>query len=188
MTSLFAQLYLALQQQITANVPEIKWIDMDLGQLESYEERPAVQWPCVLIDFPAAQYSNNSDGVQWCEVNISIRLGFAPFSSTNHLTPDVSKENALQYFEIENKLYDALQGFTAGDCVQGLVRISAATERREDIYRVRELQFTTATEDDTAQNYHNKTEADLEMQVQSSEDESDDGGIISTPPDEDEEP
>ena len=44
-----------------------------------------------------------------------------------------------------------------------MMRISAATERREDAYRVRELQFTTATEDDTAKNPVNMKEADLEV-------------------------
>ena len=117
-----------------------------------------------LIDFPAARYSNNSDGVQWVEVTINVRLAFAPFGSTNQITPDVSKQKALEYFEIEHKLHAALQGFTAGYCVQGLDRFTAAAELRDDTFRVRMLQYSTATEDDTVQHYHNKVEADMEIE------------------------
>ena len=151
MESLFAQLFLAIQTHIKANVPAIKWIDQDLGQLEAYDIRPAVEFPCVLIDFPVAAYSNESQLVQWADVNISIRLGFAPFTSANSVAPDVSKEQALEYYEIENDLVKALHGFTADECIQPMMRISAATERREDSYRVRDIQFTTGTEDTTAQ-------------------------------------
>ena len=154
MTSLFAQLYLAIQAQIetlldTEGKKVIKWIDQDMGQLETYKERPSVSFPCVLIDFPTAQYSEEGEKVQWAAINISIRLGFAPFTSANSVAPDISKEAALQYYEIENALVACLYGFTAGDCVQPMIRVSAATERRDDSYRVREIMFSTATEDDT---------------------------------------
>lgn len=163
-TSLFAQLFLAIQEQIEKEVPEIRQIDIDLGQLETYETRPAVSFPCVLIDFPATPYSNHSQGWQWADVNVTIRLGFTPFSSASSITPDVTKEQALHFFELENKLYEALQGFTAGGCIQPLIRVSAATERREDAYRVREIQFTTGTEDDTAKTKVGHQAADLEVE------------------------
>lgn len=163
MDSLFAQLYLAIQEQIKTLVPDVIWIDQDMGQLEGYENRPSVSFPCVLIDFPTTQYSGLGEMVQWAEVNISIRLAFAPFSSANSVAPDISKEAALHFYEIEDKLYQALQGFTAEGCVQPMVRIAAATERREDTYRVRELIFTTATEDVTAKYPVNNITADLDM-------------------------
>lgn len=163
MDSLFAQLFLAIQQQIKSKVPEVLWIDQDLGQLEGYDNRPSVSFPCVLIDFPTTQYSGLGEMVQWADVNISVRLAFAPFSSANSVAPDISKEAALFFYEIEDKLYQALQGFTADECVQPMVRISAATERREDTYRVRELIFTTATEDVTAKYPVNIVKADLDL-------------------------
>jgi hypothetical protein len=166
MQSLFAQLFLAIQEQIKAAVPEVRYIDQDLGQLDYYEDRPAVSWPCAFIDFPAAQYQDESQEVQWAAVNVSIRIGFSPFSSANSLSPDISKENALQFYEVENKLFKALQGFDANGCIQPLTRISAHTEKRQDPFRVRELLFTTATEDDTAQVSDTKTNANLNLQIE----------------------
>lgn len=163
MKSLFAQLFLAIQEHIKNNVPSIKWIDQDLGQLDFYETRPAIQFPCVLIDFPQAVYSNESQLVQWADVQVNIRLAFAPFTSANSVAPDVSKEKALEYYDLENALYKALAGFTANDCVQPLIRVSAATERREDPFRVREIIYTTGTEDETAMPENIMTNSGLEL-------------------------
>ncbi len=164
MTSLFAQLYLAIQDRIKTVVPDVKWIDQDLGQLEQYEVRPSVAFPCVLIDFGAAQYTDQSDDVQWVNVQIALRLGFAPFGSANGVSPQATKEHALEYYEIEQKLYEALQNFTANGCVQPMTRISATTEMREDTFRVRQLVFTTATEDDTARPVTTKVAAAMEVE------------------------
>lgn len=163
MTSGFALTYLALQAHLQTNMPELVWIDQDLGQLETGYQRPAVSFPAVLIDFDSVQYKNLSQWVQWVDFNISIRLAFAPFDSANNHAPTASKEHALEYYEIEERLYKALAGFTANDTIQPLVRVAAATERREDTYRVRHIIFTTASEDATAQLPINMTAAQLQV-------------------------
>lgn len=148
--SVFGLMFLAIQQQIMANVPEIVWIDQDLGQLEHYETRPSVQFPCVLIDFAEAQAKDESGMVQWLDIVATFRLGFAPFTSAASVTPDVPKKQALQYYEIENKLYKCIHGFDAGECIQAFSRVNVGTEKRNDPYRIRVMNFTTATEDDGA--------------------------------------
>ena len=150
MTSLFSHLFLALQEQIKKQVPEIKWIDLDLGQLDFYDERPKVTFPCVLIDFPDAIFKDEHQNVQWGELIIHFKMGFSPFSSANSLAPDITKEKALDFYEIESKVYQALQQFEADGQVQPLTRIRATTEKRSDPYRVRLMIMTTATEDDAA--------------------------------------
>lgn len=47
----FGDLLLQLQARIQQEVLEIREIAEDKGQLESYDIRPAVSFPCVLIDF-----------------------------------------------------------------------------------------------------------------------------------------
>jgi hypothetical protein len=164
MTSGFALLFLALQAHIKASVPAIRYIDQDLGQLEYYPEgeRPAVAWPCLLIDIEATDSRDLGDGIQELDLAIHLRLGFSPFSSANSLTPDLSKEKALQFYEIESDLFVAVQRFDADGMVQPLTRQGGiATEKREDPFRVRVMTFTSTAEEDGARGYHNKVEADL---------------------------
>lgn len=164
--SLFAQIFIELQKKIAADVPEVKWVDLDVGQLESYEVRPKVQFPCVLIDFPGATYSNLSQNVEWWDGNINIKLGFDPFSETSSITPDAVKFQGLEYFEIEHKLYKSLKSFTAAGNIQPMCRISAVTENRDDTFRVRDIAFTSAAEDEAAQTDPGTTAAGLLVENQ----------------------
>lgn len=157
MNSIFSLLLVSMMKRIDEMVPEIRWIDQDFGQLEHYEERPPVAFPCVLIDFNQTSYDQELMQVQMGTLNINIRLAFAPFSNSSSITPDFVQSKALQYYDIEMRLYQALQGWNPeSDICQPLVRISASNERREDPLRVRTLVFTTAFEDSSAQKVYTK--------------------------------
>lgn len=144
MNSPFANLFEALQTQIKAQVPAIRWIDQDMGQLESYNERPAVAWPCVLIDFDGWNFENMGQNCQTAEGDIIIRLAFPPFSHSNNLSP--VKDKALIFYEHEFNLHKALQGWNP-EGFSPMTRISADTEKRNDPIRVRVIRYRIAFED-----------------------------------------
>lgn len=157
MNSVFAQLFLAIQNHLKDVLPTIRQVDQDLGQLDYYPEdgRPNVSWPCLLLDFDATA-DELGDGVQWLSINVNCRLAFSPYSSAASFVPDIVREKALEFYEVELQLYQALQGFDAGGIVQPLSRMGAIiTEKREDPFRVRQMTFTTATQDFSAQHPHN---------------------------------
>lgn len=154
MNSPFANLFEALQTRIKAQVPAIRWIDQDMGQLEHYAERPAVAWPCVLIDFDGWNFENMGQNCQTAEGDLIIRLAFPPFSHSNNLSP--VKDKALIFYEHEFNLHKALQGWEpvispppggAGGGFSPMTRISADTEKRDDPIRVRVIRYRLAFED-----------------------------------------
>jgi len=150
MNSFFANFYLDLCERIRTAVPKIKWIEQDFGQDVFDKWRPNVAFPAVLIDFPSVQYSGEGGLSQFGEVSVSIRLLNNPFSQSYDAAPLEVKKEALQYFEIEQQLVDALHGWAPdkGYC-QPLVRSSITSNNRNDIgLRIRNLSFTTAYEED----------------------------------------
>lgn len=164
MNSLFAQLLLKAQDHIKANVPDIRWTDQDLGQLEWYEIRPAVSWPCCLIDFNSTTYEQMQLNRQLGNLTFTLRLGFDNFSSSGSTGPLPVREKALEFYELEQKLYKAFQGWNADGLMQDCSRVSAVTERREgDNFRVRVLTFTSMTEDDTASPVIQKAKPQLQV-------------------------
>lgn len=149
--ALFSQLLLKIQDRITAQVPEVAWKDQELGQLDWYDTRPAVQFPCVLIDFPNTNYDQMQSNQQWGNLMFSLRLAFAPFASANAAAPQSAKEYALTHYEIEHKLFKAFQGWDADGLIQQATRVNTVTERRQgDNFRVRNMVFTTSFMDDAA--------------------------------------
>ncbi|MBX2904874.1 MAG: hypothetical protein KF744_02470 [Taibaiella sp.] len=150
MTSPFARLFLALQARIAAQVADIKYIAQDMGQL-SAKGRPPVSWPCLLIDFDEFCFDDLSENVQVARGTVVLRLGFNPHSGTANGTPTDYKEAALSYYDLEWALHKALQGWSPdGDEFGHFMRSSAATERRQDGYRIRELSYSISFDDYSA--------------------------------------
>jgi hypothetical protein len=158
-----AQLFIAIQRHLLATVPAIKWIDQDFSQLESYDpsdpnSRPPVIFPCALIDFPDATHNDDGNLCQTSDVSVDIRLGFTPYSQSYSGAPESVQERALEYYGIEQQVYQALHGWTPcltqdDDTVieigQPLSRRGSGTEKREDNLRVRVLRLTTSYHDAT---------------------------------------
>lgn len=171
MISFFAQLFLAVQARIEAMVPEILFTNLDIGQLEHYAgERPAVSFPCVLIDFTGSSYTEQGALDQWGQCTMQLRLGFSPFSSPHSNAPDLSKQEALKHYEIEQKLFAVLHGwepvYNAEVLAQPLIRTTVQSEARSDAYRVRIINFTTAFEDVAAMAAITKVEATMIPQAE----------------------
>jgi hypothetical protein len=146
MDSFFSKLYLDLQERIKSAVPEIEWIEQDFGQDVFDEWRPNVAFPAVLIDFPSTVYSEIGNINQSANATISLRLLFAPFSQSYEDAPVEVREDALQFFEIENKLVNALQGWvpTGAYCQPLLRRTVASMNNNRTGLRIRNLSFLTA--------------------------------------------
>jgi len=146
MESAFSQIYLALQQRIKNSVAAIHWIEQDFGQ-ENAPKRPNVAFPTALIDFPSADYNELGDGGQTCLLTISVKLLFAPFSQSYESAPDEVKAKALEYFEAEKQLVDALHGWQPDNgIIQPLVRIRASGNNKSGL-RIRQIEFTTEFEE-----------------------------------------
>lgn len=146
MNSPFANIFVAVQQYVQAQVPGIAYIDQDLGQLKT-SSRPPVQWPCLLIDFEDFTFENLGENVQTAKGTVVLRLGFAPHSNSSQVTPSQYQQQALQYYDIEWALHKAIQGWSPGTDFGSLIRTATTTQKRSDSYRVRELRYSLAFED-----------------------------------------
>lgn len=143
MNSPFAKLYTKIQARIASNVPETKWTDFNLDQLNAFDgERPPVDWPCTLIDFVETTFQQ-MQGYQDGDVIVEFTLAWDEYLQTNSDTPEYVKEQALQYLELEHKYHLAFQGWNAdGLLSNALIRVSATSEKREnDNLRVRRLVY-----------------------------------------------
>lgn len=146
--SYYSLLLLALKARIQQAVPEVLLVEQDWRQIDG-DPTPAVSWPCVLIDFTPAYFGDESESGQWGDVTIQLRLAFPPVTA-----PGTVSEQAIAGYEIEAKLFKALQGWQPtgqdGNAIgQPLTRLQIITEDRKDDIRVRVVYFTTTIEDTT---------------------------------------
>lgn len=143
----FGKIFLELQERIKAEVPEVIYIEQDLGQLGTDDPRKYMSFPGVLIDFPSTPFSNLQGKNQLGTPVVSVTLVFDNYSQTWQDAPLDIRKTGLKYLEVEQRLFIAVQSWESDFC-QALNRTAATGHNRNDVgLRVRELTFTSAFED-----------------------------------------
>lgn len=145
----FSQILLDLQKRISKELPEIQFIDQDLGQLGQVDDngRPPLAYPAVLIDFPNSDFSELAGSAQLGNVQISFQLIFDNYNSTWHKSPAKVVSKGLDYLNTEQKLVNCLNGWSE-DYFTPLIRTNVRSQNNNDIgLRVRMLTFSTSYED-----------------------------------------
>ena len=132
------EFFLAVTTHIAANVPQIKWVDADEGQLY-VSGRPPVAFPACLVDISYPQCESLSGDVQRIRARVELRVVFNLQGSTNAAAPAAVRERSLVRFDVLEALHKALQWWNGGGLFNPLRRISSTPERRADdlkVYRV----------------------------------------------------
>lgn len=160
----FAKIFKALVAHVKAEMPEIVYIDRDLGQLETIE-RPSVAFPCVLISFLPFNFNDLGENVQDAMGMVALKVAFNPYSSTEGSTPETFVDAALEFFELEEKLQEKMHGWSPGDDFQNFTRGSATDDNRRPGLSVRIITYKLASIDYTTQRVRKKTAAELKLAV-----------------------
>ncbi|KAF0198851.1 MAG: hypothetical protein FD170_3971 [Bacteroidetes bacterium] len=142
----------AIAARLGAEVPELKYIDEDWGQLDDYSDNPPVKFPCAIIEVQQAAWRNQSNKVQDGTVNISIRVAELRLSNTNLRAPAPQKLNAAAIWLIQEKIYKALHTWRPVEfpAFSSLTRVSSRKLKRDDGVREFEMIFTTVYVDKAA--------------------------------------
>lgn len=136
-------------KELLKEIEGIKYIDLDKGQMERYNQRPSVLFPAALIKITLPRCTDITTTVQDCTASITIRLAFDFTGDTSSLTPDDIEEESLAYFDLADEVYVKLQGW-GNEEMNELSRRQAIPENRNDGYNVLRLEFSTEFQDDSA--------------------------------------
>lgn len=141
-------IYMALIERLRT-VTEIKWIDLDGGQLSS-ADRAAIALPAALLEISIPECKNFSDMTQFCKARIGVKLVFEKKTiKTSANTPAETLNKSLETYEIISKVYATLQGFETDD-FSALYRTNQGPEVNSN-YFVYRMSFDCEFEDLSAE-------------------------------------
>jgi len=126
-------LYLAIVAQLKSKVSELKWIDVDEGQLS--DENPPVSYPCALIDIDYPNCTDESEYIQLCTARVTIRYAFKPTGQASSASPTLIQQKSLERWDVLTKTFAALQGWGTNEA-SSFSRRSQTNERRRDKLKV----------------------------------------------------
>lgn len=145
-------IYRSLVKQLQTEVPELRWIDLDGGQLEAPDENYPVQFPAAFIDFRSIQYQQLSRNMQQGIASISVRIAFDIYEDFHGDSPNI--EEAANRLRLLHNIYVALHGFSgliledeSDNHFSKLQRQSMQAERRQDAIKVYDMIFQCAVRD-----------------------------------------
>lgn len=95
--------------ELLQEIPELKWIDLDVGQLN--EPTPSVTYPCALIEIDMPKTDDIQENTQQVSARFKITIAVKAYGETNGKTAIEKRSNALSYFKIANNCFKKLQGF-----------------------------------------------------------------------------
>lgn len=144
------QLLTDIQNRLLAEVPELKYVDIDWGQLDFYNPHPPVKFPCALIDISNVQWSNVLKKGQMGLATVVITVADLRLSNTSGAAPQGQKDKAMEIFEVLKNIYVALHGWTSHATYSGLIRQANTLRRREDGVKLYQITFTTEVKDYSA--------------------------------------
>lgn len=132
------ELFIALCDLLKSKVPELQWVDADLGQLNT-SERPPVAFPCCLVEMSYPQCVNHTVWVQRNKVRFQLRVAFNVSAPTNASVPIEVREKALAQYDTLKRIHKVLQGWSCNRSINPTARASVTPESRSDglkVYRV----------------------------------------------------
>lgn len=134
---------LSVQERLGSSVPELGYIDKDWGQL-SYE-KPAVKWPCALLDIENINYTQEGNGVQMADTQITVTVANLRLTASSLLAPN--KEEAYRIIELLDRIHAALHLFTAGSYAP-LFRTNLKKVVADSTHECYKMIYQTAFEED----------------------------------------
>lgn len=127
--------------QLLSEIPELRWIDFDTGQLQ--EEKPSVAYPCALVEINLPRCEDIDNDTQQVYAEFSVLLAFKAMGETNTAAPVPQRSLALQYFDTVNKVERKLHGYRS-EQFYPFSRVSVRNENIRRGLKVVRLSFQTA--------------------------------------------
>ena len=123
-------------------VPAIKFSDLDKGQIDNYDQRPAVAFPAVLLKIELPNTADIGGKKQQCQARVTLRIAFDYTGQTSCNTPSEALEQSLSYFDVVDELYQVFQGYF-GEGFTRFSRLNLTEEKRKDGLKVVNMPFST---------------------------------------------
>lgn len=137
------ELFLLLRTKLMT-LPSINWVDLNKGQLNNYEVRPAIDFPAVLLDISYPRTSKLSGKQQQCEVLITASIAFDFMDDTSSITPELTLEQSLEVYDIVEEVHQSLQGLIDIKVIRTpLERMSQRDTPRPDKLKVFQVVYST---------------------------------------------
>lgn len=137
------KLFLYLREKLQS-IESINWVDLDKGQLNGFEGRPAIDFPAALIRIEYPRTVKVTRQEQQAAVLITISIVYDCMDDTDSNTPEGILNRSLEFYDINDSVHKALQGQIDNSVMRSpLERTSLRDIVRMDKLKVFSMTYST---------------------------------------------
>ena len=134
------QVFLEIEEKLRAEVPAVKYVDKNWGQLQ--QGQPPVQWPCVLIDLDHIEYSGTGSAERLARVSLTLTVADRHGVKSSGQAP--RRGEAYQILDLLEQVMETLEGWRVPGTSQALTRERLSKSYSDASHDVYELSYSTA--------------------------------------------
>ncbi len=106
------KLFEDLMTLLTEDMPELRYIDIDRGQLdEEPEQHYQIDFPACLIRITVPQWNSVGDKHYVGSANVTFKLGIRKLHDTAKITPEAVRAKAFEQLAINTRLHHVVDGY-----------------------------------------------------------------------------
>jgi len=146
-------------------LPNLKWVDKQMGQFTDPATAFALPLPTVLISFLDFDWETIGKGVQKGMGSIRIEVYFENYA--NSFTGSLNQELALQFWEFtEDVIHKLLQGYAIKDLMSPMSRIRDAEDAEQDMIITSTMEYAVTIFDGITDETRNFIDVDPDLIVE----------------------
>lgn len=128
-------------------IPALKYVDEDWGQLDLYGTHPPVQFPASTIDIVQGDFSNQGKLIQSGLIQVKVKIADQKLTNTSARAPQGQKDNAFAIYATIKLVHQKLHGWAGSLHYSKLIRKSLRKYFTQDGLRIFEIIYTTELTD-----------------------------------------
>jgi hypothetical protein len=144
----WTELYKEIAEKITANIEQIKWVDLWHEQVNYLTEELPFPTPAVFIGFNTNGIDNNGKLVQQCNVQLDLWLFYETFTDT--YDSSLNQDDAMEFLERLTELHALFHG-KSGEHYSEMRRIDMNREESGGAGNLYRISFECLVTDYSAQ-------------------------------------
>jgi hypothetical protein len=135
-------------------LPNLVWVDKQMGQFNHPELSQLVPLPAILIGYRKTTWDSESRRVQKGNAILTFWVYFENYADS--FTGSMNQDKALQFFDFNEAVHQALQGYD-GDLFTALDRLSDEDDENQDMIIGSIFEYSTLITDTSADEHRKYT-------------------------------
>jgi hypothetical protein len=146
-------------ERLVNEIPALKYVDENWGQLDYYAPEHPVKHPCALVDIDSVQWDNLGNLCQSGLAQVRITVANMKIGNTSGGAPATQRQKAFEIFDLMGKVHRALHGWAASEHAGSCTRATTRLVRRDDGIKQYEMLFDVQLNDYSASPKYGTTAA-----------------------------